>query len=314
MGVRKNGKCNNPCIRILLLTDGIICYVTLGIISTSKSTQNIRQGLSKTESFLLSSLASKGKSIFTMRDIISELDCSYDYAKNIAKVLAKKKWTINLKRGTYLIVPLSAGVDAKYTEHEFIIASHLVSPYYIGYWSALNFYNMTEQTPLTVFIATTKRAKSRTIMDVRYRFITLDKKKFFGFSSISLGSDRVNISDREKTIADALDHPEYCGGMAEVAKCISNARDSISIEKVLEYAQRMGNSTIIKRLGFLLDILDIRYLELYPRMMGMISPGMSILDPTIRPRQDSKGKYNTKWNLLVNVPKDSLVSWKQESQ
>lgn len=284
-------------------------YVMLESMSASKMTQNVRQGLSRKESLLLSSLSEKGKKIFALRDVVDELSCSYAYAKNLAKTLARKKWITNLSRGTYLIVPLSAGVEAKYTEHEFVIGSHLVSPYYIAYWSALNFYNFTEQTPFTVFMATTKRAKSRTILDVKYSFITLNKKKFFGFSSTAVGPDRVNVSDKEKTIADALDHPEYCGGMTEITKCLWNAKDSISYEKILSYAVRMGNLTIIKRLGYLLELLNIVMKEdVVVRMKESISPGMSILDPTM----PHSGRYNTRWNLLVNVSKDSLVRWKEE--
>jgi len=279
-------------------------------MTASKTTQNVRQGLSRKESLLLSSLSGEGKKIFTLRDIRKELGCSYAYAKDIAKRLVRKKWTVGLRRGTYLIVPLSAGANPRYTEHEFVIGAHLVSPYYIAYWSALNFYNFTEQTPFTVFIATTKRAKSRKILDVDYKFVTLNEKKFFGFSSTTIGgsSDRINISDREKTIADALDHPEYCGGIAEVAKCLWNAKDSVSIDKVAEYGLKMGNATIIKRLGFLVESLDIESKEITEKFMTNISPGMSALDPTM-PR---KGRYNTRWNLLVNVSKQSLTSWREE--
>jgi predicted transcriptional regulator of viral defense system len=282
-------------------------------MTASKTTQNVRQGLSKNESLLLSSLSGDGKKIFTLRDIRKELGCSYAYAKDIAKRLARKKWTVGLRRGTYLIVPLSAGANPRYTEHEFVIGAHLVFPYYIAYWSALNFYNLTEQTPFTVFIATTKRAKSRTILDVEYKFVTLNEKKFFGFSGAAIGSDRINISDREKTIADALDHPEYCGGIAEVAKCLWNAKDSVSIEKVAEYGLKMDNATIIKRLGFLVESLDLeskKKEKMAEKFMTNISPGMSALDPTM-PR---KGRYNTRWNLLVNVSKESLASWREEYQ
>jgi len=290
----------------------IICARLEGI-PAPKLAQNIRQGLSKRESILLSTLAGKGKKTFTLPDIIMELDSSYSSAKEIAKSLARKKWIIKLRRGIYLIVPLSAGVDSKYTEHEFLIASRLISPYYIGYWSALNFYNMTEQTPFTVFVATTKRpegTRTRIILDTNYRFITVSKKKFFGFSPVSIGTDLVNISDREKTLADALDHPEYCGGIAEVAKCLWNSRDAISIEKIVNYATKMGNSAIIKRLGFLLDVLDLKSKEnVYPRMKNMVSAGMSILDPTMRQKS---GNYNTKWKLIINVSRDSLTRWREE--
>ena len=275
-------------------------------MGASNITQNVRQGLSNTESLLLASLSAKEKKIFVLKDVKAELNCSYDSAKHLAKSLVRKKWIINLIRGVYLIVPLDAGIKSIYTEHEFVIGSHLVSPYYIAYWSALNFHNLTEQTPFTIFIATTKRAGSRQVLGLKYKFVTLYEKKFFGFTKVQIGSNSVNISDLEKTLADAFDHPEYCGGMEEVSKCLWNGMDSISFEKLISIAKKMGNSTVIKRVGFLLDSLG-EYKDLSEKMRKMISSGMSVLDPTM-PRL---GYYSTKWNLFVNVKKESLTSWKQ---
>jgi predicted transcriptional regulator of viral defense system len=266
-------------------------------------TENVRGGLTRNESLLLSSLSEKGKTIFRIEDVVNELMCSYKYAKVLANNLTKKKWVINLRRGVYLIVPLSAGVSAHYTEHEFVIASHLVSPYYIAYWSALNFHGFTEQTPFTVFVATTKRTKNREVLNTKYNFVTLSKRKFFGFEPTAVSTYKINISDREKTLSDALDHPEYCGGISEAAKSLWNAKEKVSMEKIVSYAERMRNTAIVKRLGYLLESLNINVdSEILSKMRGMISPGMSALDPTC-PR---KGTYNTRWNLLLNISKETL--------
>jgi predicted transcriptional regulator of viral defense system len=266
-------------------------------------TESVRAGLTRNESLLLSSLSEKGKTIFKIEDISAELKCSYKYAKVLANNLTKKKWIIVLRRGVYLIVPLSAGVRSHYTEHEFVIASYLVSPYYIAYWSALNFYGITEQTPFTIFVATTRRAKTREVLNSRYSFITLSKRKFFGFEPTAVSTYKINISDREKTLADALDHPEYSGGIPEVAKSLWNAKEKVSIERIVSYAERMGNAAIVKRLGYLVESLNINVdSKILPRMKGMISPGMAALDPT-RPR---KGTYSTRWNLLLNISKETL--------
>ena len=93
----------------------------------ASDTENVRAGLTRNESLVLSALSEKGKTIFKIKDVVSELGCSYKYAKVLVNNLAKKKWVIVLKRGVYLIVPLGAGVKSRYTEHEFVIASHLVS-------------------------------------------------------------------------------------------------------------------------------------------------------------------------------------------
>lgn len=280
------------------------------LVSTSDAsvTENIRRGLTRTESLLLSLLSERNRTIFFLKDVVSELNCTYKYAKVIAHNLAKKKWTILLKRGTYLIVPLSAGARSHYKEHEFVIASHLVSPYYIAYWSALNFHGFTEQTPLTVFVATTKRTRDREILDTRYEFVTLNEKKFFGFVPTALAGHKVNISDREKTLADVLDHPEYCGGMHEVVKSIWNAREKVSLEKLVRYAHRMDNSAVLKRVGYLLESLSIDAdAKLLAMMRRSISPGISALDPTL-PRE---GICTTRWGLLVNVSKATLGDWRR---
>lgn len=236
-----------------------------------------------------------------------ELRCSYNYAKVLANNLAKKKWIILLNRGVYLIVPLSAGSKPHYTEHEFVIASHLVSPYYIGYWSALNFHKFTEQTPLQVFVATTKRIKNKEILSTKYNFITVRRKKFFGSASFTIGAHKVRITDPEKTIADALDHPEYCGGIGEVAKSLWNGRENLSFYNVVMCADRMENSAIVKRLGYLVEWLNLPVDKgTLSRMNHLLSPGISPLDPTA-PR---RGSYLTKWNLLVNVPKRTLDEWR----
>ena len=277
-------------------------------MSDANNTEDVRAGLSRKESLLLSALSEKGKTIFNLKDIIDELKCSYEYAKVLANNLAKKKWIILLRRGIYLIVPLAAGVKSHYTEHEFVIASHLVSPCYIAYWSALSFHGLTEQIPFTVFVATTKRARSREVLNTRYKFVTLNRRKFFGFTATAIGAYKVNISDYEKTITDALDHLQFCGGISEVAKCLWNAREKISLERVVAYAEKMENTAILKRLGYLIEILNIDIDEkTLLKVRELISAGISVLDPGM-PRI---GHYTTRWNLLLNVTRERLEEWRR---
>jgi predicted transcriptional regulator of viral defense system len=285
----------------------IFCVLLVSMVDAS-DTENVRSGLTRNESLVLSALSEKGKTIFKIEDVVSELGCSYKYSKVLVNNLTKKKWVIVLKRGVYLIVPLSAGVKSRYTEHEFVVASHLVSPYYIAYWSALNFYGFTEQTPFTVFVATTRRVKNREVLNISYKFVTLSKRKFFGFEPTAVSTYKINVSDREKTLADALDHPEYCGGMVEVAKSLWNAKEELSIEKIADYAERMGNAAILKRFGYLVEVLDVDIdLEVLSKLRGMISRGMSAFDPTL----PKKGRYDTRWNLLVNVSEETLEIWRR---
>jgi len=271
----------------------------------TKDAENVRRGLSDREAAVLSTLAKQGRSVIGYGDVSKATGTSYQNARKIVERLSRKKWLVPIGGGRYIISPLSAGVESEYTEHEFVIASSLASDrrHYIGYWSALNHYGYTEQTPLTVFVATTSRIPNVTIHGVRYRFVTIGKAKFFGTRNRFIGSKKVTMSDRNKTVADALDHPEYCGGIEEVAKCLWNAKGDISFNKIMEHSRRMQNSTVIKRLGYLSDVLGIEIpFFLYEKMLDMIGSGYSVLNPHSAGRK----KTNPRWRLFVNASEDAI--------
>ena len=267
------------------------------MVTESVTLDEKRKGLSKKESYLLSYMAENRKNVFTLGDVIETLNCSYENAKVTVERLVKKKWVVRIVKGKYLLVPLSAGVKGEYTEHEFIIAS-LFEPCYIAYWTALNYYGFTEQVPNKIFVATTKRIKDREILGTEFKFVYRSRKKFFGFANILISNINIKISDKEKTIIDCLDRPKYCGGVEEIVKSVYFAKEEIEFEKLIEYALRIGNNAVIKRLGFILDFhgLDSKSLE------NKISGSYSVLDPT----KEKIGKYNSKWKLLINVSEDEL--------
>ena len=278
----------------------------------TKSTQNIRRGLSDREAMTLCSLATRGKSIIKYDDIINVTQISYQNARKMAQILCAKKWLIPVSAGKYLISPLDAGLESEYTEHEFIIASHLADkrPSYIAYWTALNHYGYTEQLPRVVISATTSRMPNPVVHGARYEFITITGTKFFGTRDHYIDHHKILISDKEKTMVDALDHPEYCGGIQEVAKCLWNARDELSFEKMISYSKQAKNSTVIKRLGYLIDLLDIKISDnLYRKMHDMIRAGYSPFNTFSKMRR----KTNTKWRLFVNVPTEYILKEKEDN-
>lgn len=263
-------------------------------------TKNIKRGLGDKETFFLSTLSSNGLKIFTVEDAANILDISQNALDNLLYKLAKKKWILRIQRGKYLIIPLDAGYEANYLSDSFYIASSLVSPYYIGYWSALNFYSFTEQVPLTVFVASTKRKRDISIKKLKFKFIKIKDTKFFGISKQWVLSKRILISDKEKTIIDCLDHPEYCGGIAEVAKGLWYGRDEFSYDKMLDYAFLIGNGAVVKRLGYLCETVDVGSFHFIEKLRNKISFGYSKLDPL----SSKKGEYTSRWNLNLNLSQE----------
>lgn len=260
-----------------------------------KSPNKYRRTLSDKEALILSGLSYKDKAIFTLADIKEMVP----EPKNVLHNMVKKKWILKLRRGVYVIVPFEAGERGAedYTVHGFAIASFLARPYYIGYWSALNYHGLTEQTPPSVYVVTTESKKSRTILDTKFIFVTVSRKKVFGIKEMEIDKWNVRISSPEKTVVDCLDHPEHCGGVEEVAKAIYFSRDELDFRKVVAFAERIGNNTVVKRLGYIAETLGI---DECTKLLSdaKLKSGYTLLDPTL----PKLGRIKEKWMLLVNAP------------
>jgi predicted transcriptional regulator of viral defense system len=266
-------------------------------MSGIKQTENIRQGLSTRESRLLARLAGAGHQIISVDDIETTLEIPPNTAREIASRLTEKGWLDRLFPGTYLIIPLTAGEEAVYTTHEYLIAAHVAEPMYIGYYSALSHHGLTEQVPRTVYVVTPTRAQSREIHGVPYRVTTVTERKFFGFEPTSIEGTTVQVSDLEKTLVDCADHPEFCGGLRELATAMRTADErGCDWDTVGEYLERLDNGAATKRIVYLADQLGID-LPAREELVASFTSGYSLLDPT---RPDT-GSTDSTYRLRINV-------------
>jgi predicted transcriptional regulator of viral defense system len=203
------------------------------------STKEYKQGLNKTESFLLSSLARADKNIFSLADAKRIVPKN---TKELMHSLIGKQWVLPLKRGLYVIIPLDVGVkeaDA-FVVYNFVIASSLIKPYYICFWSALNHHGLSDQIPGTTFIATMQAKKPLKILEAEYCFVKLERNKFFGATEVEIEGKRVKISNPEKTIVDCLDHPEHA---ADYYPQVARSR----VEAVLSFPTKPFGTCHLKR-------------------------------------------------------------------
>lgn len=271
-------------------------------MSSIERTETIRGGLSGRESHLLSALAGGGAEIISIADIESTLGVESNTAREIASRLTRKGWLDRLFPGRYLIVPLSAGTAGVYTTHEYLIASHVADPMYVGYFSALSHHGLIEQVPRTVYVVTPTRAQSREIHGVEYRVVTVADRKFFGSETTSIDGTAVQVSDLEKTLVDCADHPEYAGGIRELATAMVTAnQNGCSWQRVGEYLERLDNGAATKRVVYLADHLDID-LPTRDSLVESFTSGYSLLDPT----QPETGSHDSTYRLQINVEPDTL--------
>ena len=272
-------------------------------------TNNVRT-LGKAGSNLLTEITRQSKQIFTYEDAVKAYGSSNRRLRELLSTLVKRGWLQRIEKGKYLILPFEAGREREWTEHEFIIASYLIEPYYIGFRSALNYFGYTEQISRTVFIVSTSRKlkSSMAISGVAYRFVYISKRKFFGAKQISVGGSQVNISEPEKTIVDCLDRLRYCGGISEVAKALWYGRDELDFTKMAEYSRRNGNRAASQRLGYLIELLGFKADKAVEILLQSISTRYTPLDILSEP----KGKHMERWRIILNIPDNELLQWKEQ--
>lgn len=73
-----------------------------------------------------------------------------------------------MERGVYLLIPLEAGLERTWSESPMVIAPYLIQPAAVAYWSALHYWQMTEQIPRTTFVQSTKRKRPVEIQGMRF--------------------------------------------------------------------------------------------------------------------------------------------------
>lgn len=267
-------------------------------------TQNIMnvypKTLGKENSRLFTALASRGRIVFSIEEAQKISGKGYPATQQALLRLTKAGWLVKLGAGKYAIVLPSAGEDAVPEANRLVIARELigVAPYYISHDSALEIHNMLTRPVTNVTISTPRRLKSRTILNVPYRFITTKPKDMWGYALVWTSADeQVQVSDPERTILDGLARPDLCAGVSEVATGLLIRKDDLDWKKLIEYSQRMGNQAVAKRLGYLLEFYGLGTPATLTSLQKLVGPSYALLDPLL----PEEGHYLARWRLRLNI-------------
>ncbi|HRD80369.1 MAG TPA: type IV toxin-antitoxin system AbiEi family antitoxin [Saprospiraceae bacterium] len=221
--------------------------------------------------------------------------------------MTKRGLLMRLKDGVYHIIPYEQDAE-NFMPDWHLIAEYLVNnaKHYIGYYSALQIHNLITQPSLKEQIVVSKqiRPSEIKIKNIPFQFIYHNEKHFFGASKIWIdGFNKVLCSDLEKTIIDCIFKPDYAGGIVEVARALYISRDKIKYNTLLEYAKKFDSQAVIKRLGFLLEMLDINT-EIIDELYQMKTVSYVLLDTEL----PKTGKRNSRWSIQQNLETQTIKS------
>lgn len=211
----------------------------------TKQKKNI-MGLSPNQEKILSILEYKKIEIIERVELISLIK-KYIEVRDIFDLITKlqtKKRLVPIKKGIYMVVPFSS-INKQWALDDHRIVDYLLKQgYYIGLYNAFNLHGFTEQIPNKMFIFNTKYSADRKILHYKFKFFKVKNDKLFG-----IFKNRYPYSDKERTIIDALEYPEYLGGLSEVIDRIKNVK--YNKNKLIDYTIRYNSIKIIKIVGIL---------------------------------------------------------------
>jgi predicted transcriptional regulator of viral defense system len=221
--------------------------------------------------------------------------------------MTKRGLLMRPMEGKYWIIPYDRDPDT-YMPDWPVMASFLASgkPNYCGYYSALQLHNLTTQPShrQQLVVARQMTPSQFQVQGATFQFIYHNPNHYFGSEPIWVsGYHKVECSDLEKTFVDCLFQPQYAFGISEVSKALFFARNKLNFERLLEYVKRFGSQAVIKRLGFLLDLLEIRT-PIVDQLFAIKTKSFVLLDPVM----PAEGRMVSRWNVRVNTDTETLVS------
>jgi len=221
--------------------------------------------------------------------------------------MTKRGLLMRLKEGVYRIIPYEQNSETFMPDWH-LIAEHLVNDaeHYIGYYSALQIHNLITQPSLKEQIVVSKqlRPSEIKIKEVPFQFIYHNEKHFFGAKRIWIDSfNKAMCSDLEKTFIDCLFKPDYAGGIVEIARAIYISREKIKYNTLLEYAKKFDSQAVIKRLGFLLEVLEINT-NIIDELQKLKTASYITLDTEL----PKTGKRTGRWSIQQNLETETIKS------
>jgi predicted transcriptional regulator of viral defense system len=216
--------------------------------------------------------------------------------------LVRRGWLSRIRRGLYLVLPLEADRERSVIEDPWVLARELYAPCYIGGWTAAEHWGLTEQLFRSTFVVTaaTIRHSMETFLGAEFNLVRVKRERVAQVASIWRGRERIAVSDREQTIADALAKPSWLGGVRPLVDILRIYRESKgwNPHRLVEELEKIGSGAAFKRLGYIAETVLDGDPKLVNAALARRTAGLVKLDPSVAER----GRISTRWRLWVNIP------------
>jgi len=241
-----------------------------------------------------------GRRFIKPTDVVEALDVDADTAAKKLARWAEAGWVRRVRRGLYIGVPVDATNPAAWSEDALLVAAEVWSPCYFTGWTAAHHWALTEQVFRTTVLKTTERVRTSSVRLLDHNYIVnhvRDDALIWGLKTVWREGTRLRFADPARTVVDILDAPRLGGGIRHGVEVLVAYLGEQDPAQLIEHGERIGNRAVFKRLGYLIEALDLDLPNLVSACQKRVSSGISALEPD----GPAGGHRCMRWGLRVNV-------------
>lgn len=208
--------------------------------------------------------------LFTVNDLEREFGHERSYLRLKLHRMVERRDLVRVERG-------------KFTVHDdpMIYATHIETPSFFSYWTALRCYNLTTQQPVRLHIVTRKNRGD--LDNIKFH----SSKKIFGYERRSYRDLHIFVADRERLLLDCLGK-----STVPVEELVELVRE-IDEAKIIQYCEEFQSRSLAKRVGYLLERAGKQVEELQDSIDHNYVP-LDVSKPV-------EGERNARWKIVVNA-------------
>lgn len=204
----------------------------------------------------------------------------------------------------------------------YILASKMAEDAVLAYHTALELYGKAHSIHERFLYLTGHRAQTRPLYFRGTSFTGIlfpralrDKgKESFGIDKVDRAGVWLRSTSLERTLVDVLDRPSLGGGWEEIWRSLESV-EFFDLDKVVDYALLLENSTTVAKVGFYLEThrKELMVEDKHLRRLRKLRPKQrAYMVRNSDERKRSNKRLIRQWNLVV--PDDVLEqAWEETS-
>ncbi|HAJ95938.1 MAG TPA: hypothetical protein DCP02_06870 [Actinobacteria bacterium] len=202
--------------------------------------------------------------------------------------LIKEGWLVKLKRELYYISKIGSFGLTSISNYK--IANLIGKESFVSFEGALRFYGLFDQSIRNYRSISKKQYLAKEIEGVKYNYIKVKDRNYFGFDEKNIGNTTAKIAKKERAILDLLEYQRTINSISLVLEVLQNNYIDFDKSWFLKNIKFYSKITL-GSFGLLLDLIKKDSSDIY----SVNTHKNSVFVMSLNAK-----KFNKKWRIYYN--------------